>query len=59
MYRRSLPAVRICPVIQYYAQGFVTDEWFYRACGSCFDARLNISFRRADELERTFFSILF
>ena len=31
----------------------------YLACESSLDARLNISFRRADELERTFFSIRF
>lgn len=30
----------------------------YLACGSCFDARMNISFKRADEPERTLFSIL-
>ena len=31
----------------------------YLACESSLDARLNISFRRADELEKTFFSIRF
>lgn len=38
----------------------VRDQgWSYLACESSLDARLNISFRRADELERTFFSIRF
>ena len=40
--------------------GMVTDQgWPYLARESSLDAMLNISLRRADELERTFFSIRF